>query len=849
VETHESKGRRAVAHMARLGRSIRDRAASRLFSGRAMWPPPRRHVAVAAAAVVVLMWLGWRTCGFGGCPSVARLAAYQPGGASVLLDRSGEELARLTPVSRELVSLADLPEHVSSAFVAVEDRRFRDHGGVDWRRTVGSALVNVRAGGVREGGSTITMQLARNVFPDRLPGQERSFRRKILEARVARAIEGSFDKDEILELYLNHIYFGGPVYGVEAASRYYFGKSATSLDLTEAATLAAMPKAPNAYNPRTRPEQNRARRDLVLALMAEQGRIEAEAAERAQSRALRVVAERALAREEPPPAPYFVRAVRRALEAQLGDGLYSQPLRIHTSLDRDVQVAAERALEARLRAIERGSHGRFAGERRYGAGDAVTPTGTLYLQGAAVVLDAETGDVLAVVGGRDYADSPFDRAIQARRQVGSAFKPFVYAAALEDGYAPSQWLTDEPLEMELAGGEVWAPRNFDGQYRGEVTLRDAAVRSNNVATVRLAMAVGMSDVARTARRSGVSDDLHELPSLALGTADLSLLQLTAAYSPFATLGERVRPRMIRLVEDSAGKKIWAPKVERRRVMDEGVAYLVTDLLRDAVDRGTGRGVRQAGFRGPAAGKTGTTDDGNDVWFVGYTPELVAGIWIGFDRPRAVVGDATGGGLAAPVWGELMRAVHSNRPIPEGWARPKSVVERSVDPPTGLILADGCRSESGDPADELFLRSDLPSTICPAGEEEGRGIFARMADGIRSLFGRAGALVAGLFRGDEDEAELQRQRQEEDRLLGRPRLPRARDRTASDPGEPLGVPLDSIPGWGEVPMEPQEAQEPESTEEPEEAEEVEIEIDNEEEEPPDPSPGDTIILLRPASPDG
>jgi penicillin-binding protein 1A len=846
VETHESKGRRGVAHMARLGRSIRGRMAWRLSSGRGMWPPPRRHVAVAAAVMVLLVWLGWRTCGFEGCPSVARLAAYQPGGASVLLDRSGEELARLTPVSRELVSLADLPEHVSSAFVAVEDRRFRDHGGVDWRRTVGSALVNVRAGGVREGGSTITMQLARNVFPDRLPGQERSFRRKILEARVARAIEGSFDKDEILELYLNHIYFGGPVYGVEAASRYYFGKSAASLDLAEAATLAAMPKAPNAYNPRTRPEQNRARRDLVLALMAEQGRIDAEEAERAQSRPLRVVAERAPAREEPPPAPYFVRAVRRALEAQLGDGLYSQPLRIHTSLDRDVQVAAERALEARLRAIERGSHGRFAGERRYGARDAVTPTGTLYLQGAVVVVDAETGDVLAVVGGRDYADSPFDRAIQAKRQVGSAFKPFVYAAALEDGYAPSQWLTDEPLEMELAGGEVWAPRNFDGQYRGEVTLRDAAVRSNNVATVRLAMAVGMSDVARTARRSGVSDDLHELPSLALGTADLSLLQLTAAYSPFATLGERVRPRMIRLVEDSAGKKIWAPKVERRRVMDDGVAYLVTDLLRDAVDRGTGRGVRQAGFHGPAAGKTGTTDDGNDVWFVGYTPGLVAGVWIGFDRPRAVVGDATGGDLAAPVWGELMRAVHSSRPIPEAWAQPGSVVERSVDPPSGLILADGCRPESGDPADELFLRSDLPSTICPAGEEEGRGILARMADGIRSLFGRAGALVAGLFRGDEEEAELQRQRQEEDRLLGRPRLPRARDRTPSDPGEPLGVPLDSIPGWGEVPVDPQDPQEPE---EPEEPEEGEVEIETEEEEPPDPAPGDAIILLRPASPDG
>jgi 1A family penicillin-binding protein len=802
---------------------------------------------VLTVAILVLLWLGWRTCGYGGCPSVARLVAYQPGGASVLLDRSGEEVARLTPVSRDLVALVDLPEHVASAFVAVEDRRFRDHGGVDWRRTGGSALANVRAGGVREGGSTITMQLARNVFPDRLPGEERSFRRKILEARVAREIEGSFSKDEILELYLNHIYFGGPVYGIEAASRYYFGKGATALDLAEAATLAAMPKAPNAYNPRTRPEQNRARRDLVLALMAEQGRIEAADAEQAQSRPLRVVAERPPPREEPPPAPYFVRAVRRALEARLGDALYSQPLRIHTTLDRDVQAAAERALAGRLRAIEAGSHGRFGGERRYGAADAVTPTGTLYLQGAAVVMEAETGDVLAVVGGRDYADSPFDRAIQARRQVGSAFKPFVYATALVEGYAPSQWLTDEPLEMELAGGEKWAPRNFDGQYRGEVTFREAAVRSNNVATVRLAMAVGMSDVARTARQSGVSNGLHELPSLALGTAELSLLQLTASYSPFATLGERVHPRLIRLVEDTTGKKLWSPKVQRRRVMDDGVAYLVTDLLRDAVDRGTGRGARQAGFTGPAAGKTGTTDDGHDVWFVGYTPELLAGIWIGFDRPRAVVGDATGGDLAAPVWGELMRAVHSGRPTPEPWERPRSVVARSVDPPTGLILAEGCRPESGDATDELFLRSDLPSTICPAGEEEGRSIIARLVEGIRSVFGRAGELVAGLFRSEDEEAELQRQREEEDRYLGRPRLPRARDRApAPDPGEPLGVPLDSIPGWGEVPGDPPG---PEDPDQPEQPEEVEIEIEIPEEEPPEPATGDTIMILHPTPPDG
>jgi 1A family penicillin-binding protein len=813
------------------GAEVRPRLRLAATRTRRAWPPSPVQVAVVVALVLGLGWLGWRTCGFTGCPGVGRLAAYQPGGAPVLLDRSGAELARLSPVSRDLVELADLPDHVAAAFLAVEDRRFREHGGVDWRRTVGSALVNVRAGGVREGGSTITMQLARNVFPDRLPGQERSLRRKVLEVRVAREIERTFTKDEILQLYLNHIYFGGPVYGIAAASRYYFGKAASSLDVAEAATLAAMPKAPNQYNPRSHPERAKERRDLVLRLMVEQGVLEESEAETARSRSVRVVSQRRPAPEEPPPAPYFVQAARRALEAELGDALYSHPLRIHTTIDREVQAAAEQALSRQLAAIERGGLGRFVGDRRYGASDGVTDEGTLYLQGSAVVLDAETGDVLALVGGRDFVDSPFDRALRARRQVGSAFKPFVYAAAIDEGYAPSQRLTDEPLELELPGGELWAPRNFDGGYAGEVTLRDAAVRSNNVATVRLALAVGMSDVTRTARRAGVRDPLHELPSLALGTVDLSLLQLTAAYTPFATLGQSVRPRLIQLVEDSAGKVVWSPKVERGKALDDGVAYLVTDLLRDAVERGTGRGVRRAGYTGPAAGKTGTTDAGNDVWFVGYTPELVGGVWIGFDRPAPVLADARAGELAAPVWGEMMRAIHASRSTPGPWERPRSVVERKIDPATGLILVEGCRPERGEAVVELFLRSDLPATICPAGQPERAGIITRIAEGARSLFSRAGGFLAGLFRSDEEEADLVRQRQEQDRYLGRPRLPRAGDASwpeDDDAPEPLGVPLDSIPGWGEVPVE---------------TDTMELEVPPEAQ--PEPEPGDTVIILRPA----
>ncbi len=788
--------------------TIRDRAV--LHRLRHMWPPPWKPVLIGAAVLLFLGWVGWRTCGLQGCPNVEVLAAYQPGNAPVILDRTGNEVARLSPVARELVSLESLPGDVAEAFIAVEDRRFYDHGGVDIRRAFGSLLANVKAGGVAQGGSTITMQLARNVFPDRLPAAQRTVGRKLLEVRVAREIEGHFSKDEILELYLNHIYFGGPIYGIETAARQYFGHGASELRLEEAATLAAMPKAPNRYDPRDNPERSRERRDIVLGLMADQGFITTEEAESAQGRAIRTSRARPAPEVQPPPAPYFVRAVRRQLEEELGDGLYAQPLRIRTTLDLKAQAAVERELMRQLRAVERGAHGRFRAGTRYGDAGGVDSAGTRYLQGAAVVLSADSGDVLALVGGRDYSDSRFDRATGAYRQVGSAFKPFVYAAALDEGYAPSQHLVDEPLEMELPGGEIWMPENFDGSYRGEVTLREAAVHSNNVATVRLAMAVGLDRVASQARDAGVRSRLPILPSLALGTAGLTLLELTAAYAPFATLGTAVRPRLVRSVEDTAGAVIWESRVERKKVLDPGVAYLTTDILRDAVDEGTGNGVRRGGFRGAAAGKTGTTDSGHDAWFVGYTPALIGGVWIGFDRPAPIVARASGGRLAAPVWGAMMRDIQAERGDLTEWERPASVVEREVDPASGLVLAEGCEPETGRGRSELFLKDHVPAETCPKGGLDEPGFLTRLARGVKSLFGRAVGFVAGLFDGDDDEAR------ERERYLGKPRLPQARQTpsveepdtsTVEPPSGPLGIPLDSIPDWGDVPVEV-EVEEPE-----------------------------------------
>ncbi len=750
------------------------------------WPPPLRWVLVAAGVSVLFAWLTWQTCGLRGCPAVERLAALQPGGAPVVLDRNGDEVARLAPVSRALVALDSLPGYVPAAFVAVEDRRYYEHGGVDWRRMAGSFLADVRAGGAAQGGSTITMQLARNVFPGRLPGQEQTLTRKLLEMRVAGEIEDRFSKHDILELYLNHIYFGGAVYGIERAARAYFGRPAEELTLAQAATLAAMPKAPNSYDPREHPDRAKERRDLVLSLMAAQGRVSGDSADEAKSTRLRVVRERPLPDEKPGPAPYFIRAVRRLLERQLGDGLYAGPLRIHTTLDPALQRAAEREVRRQLASIERGAYGRYRGEKRYGEADAVDSAGTRYLQGAAVVMRSDSGDVLALVGGRDFDDSPYDRATQARRQVGSAFKPFVFAAALRNGYAPSQRLSDEPLVVKLPGGEVWEPQNFSGRSGGDVTMREAAVHSVNIATARLALAVGLDDVVRAAKDAGVQEQMVILPSLALGAIGIPLIDLTAAYTAFSAEGRAVRPRLVTSVEDTTGKVVWRARPKRHRAFSPGVAYLVTSLLRDVVDRGTGHAVREAGVRAPAAGKTGTTNEGFDAWFVGYTPDLAGGVWIGLDRPQPIAAGATGGELAAPVWGRIVRAAYRRRDRPDAWERPSSVVERRIDPGSGLVLADGCRPEKGKARTELFLKSDVPATICPAGEAE-RGFFGRLIQGIRHAFARLGHFVAGLFGQGEEERERQ-----QERYLGRPRLPREGQGVSPPDTAPLGIPVDSFP---------------------------------------------------------
>ncbi|HSL83467.1 MAG TPA: PBP1A family penicillin-binding protein, partial [Thermoanaerobaculia bacterium] len=683
------------------------------------------------AALVLLIPLvtgaaAYRTCGFGGCPDVSRLDALRPEGVPVLLDRSGEPFAELTVAERALVALDDLPPYVAQAFLAVEDKRFFEHRGVDWRRVGGALLANLRAGGFMQGSSTITMQLARNVFEEEIPGRHRTLGRKALEVRVAREIEGRYSKEEILELYLNHIFFGGGARGIEAASRQYFRRPATELSLPQAALLAALPKAPTHYDPRRHPERARERRDLVLALMAEQGRVGEEEAQAARAEEIRVAHQGRPPEVAPPPAPYFVEQVRRELEAHFGSSLYRRPFRVVTTLDLAAQSALEEALEEQLRAVERGAWGRFGGPA-YAEDVEIGPDGTPYLQGAAVALDVHSGDVLAWVGGRDFDHSRFDRVSQARRQVGSAFKPFVFTAALAEGHSPSELVSDRPVALDLGHGRIWRPRNFEGNHGGDVSLRQALVSSRNAATVRLAHQVGFERVADYAERLGFGRDLPRRPSLALGAAVASPLELTTAYTTFASLGYRVEPRLVLRVESPEGEVLWRTEVESRRAMDPGLAYVVTHMLRDVVDRGTGYRVRRAGFRGPAAGKTGTTNEGHDAWFVGYTPDLVAGVWIVFDRPRPILSRTSGGLLAAPVWGRAAARIYRERPRPEEWPRPAGVTEARVDPETGLILSPGCEPRRGAAPTEVFLAGLTPAATCPRWREVEDRYYARLEE--------------------------------------------------------------------------------------------------------------------------
>ncbi len=678
---------------------------------------------LGTSMVLGALTAGWSmVCAGNQCPSVDVLELYQPRQTSKLYAVDGRFLAELGLERRTVARLQDIPPLVQNAFVYTEDKRFYSHNGIDFIRVFGSVVANVIRGGYAQGFSTITMQLARNIFPERLE-RAKSVVRKMREGKVALAIERKYSKQKILELYLNQIYLGNGAYGVESAAQRYFGKTVRELNLAEAALLAALPKAPNRYNPRVEPDRAVQRRNTVLELLREQHVINDADASLAKAYPLQL----AQRTETGDVAPYFVEWIRKQLDEQFGRQLYEQGLKVYTTLDIDMQLAAERAMENQLRSIEGGKLGpyknltyeqhlaRSADDERNASG--VTP----YLQGAFVAMDPRTGGIRAMIGGRDYADSKFNRATQALRQPGSTFKPIVYSDAIQSGHTTAEALDDSPLSVPQSGGGTWSPQNYDGRSMGYIPLRRALYLSRNQATVRLGMSLGEESVAAMARRFGLSTPMPEYPSLHIGAADVYPLEMVAAYTVFASGGIRTRPTGIVRVENSKGEVLWEPAPVRTAVLSTAEAWLMTDILRDVVRRGTAaRAV--AGLKVPAGGKTGTTNDGADVWFIGFTPDLVAGVWMGLDRPRTIMRNAQGGDLAAPAWTAFMTEVYRRRPLSVDFAGPGGLLAVPVDRLTGLRAGPLC------PAERVYIDYFVQGTE-PTQECDGT-IMGPMGDSTR-----------------------------------------------------------------------------------------------------------------------
>src|SRR6267378_930490 len=708
------------------------------FLWRWWYDPRQRKRVLVGSGLACLFGIGlgygsWtRVCAAERCPSIARIdPKVGPQQTSKVYAADGRLITEFGIERRTIVRLAEMPLSLRQAFIATEDKRFYSHHGIDFMRFPGAALNRFR------GFSTITQQLARNVFSDQI-SRERTLARKLKEARVAVELERNFPKDTILELYLNQISLGPNVAGVEAASQVFFGKSARDLNVAEAATLAALPKAPGNYNPRNHPDRAVARRNVVLTLMRDQGFLTPEDAEFWKGYPLILTSRRTSYGDV---APYFVEWLRSSfLEPRFGRDLYEKGLRIYTTLDLDMQEAAERALQSQLDEIEAGAYsanGKFEGqghtyreylERGRATGDDQGPFSP-YLQGALVAVDTRTGYILALVGGRDFVDSKWNRVTQSVRQPGSTFKPFVYSAAVRAGWPVDTMLDDSPLNPPVIqlDSSLWQPKDYDDTTLGLIPMRRSLYLSRNLSTIKLGMSIGEQTVIGEVRRYGITTALPPYPSIHIGAKGVKPLEIIAAYSAFANLGTRVEPVGIQRIEDRDGNILYQSTVKREQVMDPEHSWLMLDMLRDVMRCQPGTGPNRcgtaagaaAGLRVPMGGKTGTTDDYTDAWFVGFTPEIVAGIWVGYDATQRIMSNAGGGRIVAPAWTKFMRDVYDRRPAPADWPRPDSLITREVDWSNGKLATPFCPIEVR--RWEWFYPGTEPNEVCSVHSPFGVGI--------------------------------------------------------------------------------------------------------------------------------
>ncbi|OGP90866.1 MAG: hypothetical protein A2157_05320 [Deltaproteobacteria bacterium RBG_16_47_11] len=602
-------------------------------------------------------------------PSIETLKTYTPPTVTKLFSDDGEIIGEFSSEKREIASLDRMPVHLVQAFVASEDTRFFQHKGLDYLAILRALFRNIFSGEIVQGGSTITQQVVKSL----LLSPEKRLSRKIREAILAYRIEKYLSKEEILHLYLNQIYLGHGAYGVAAATENYFGKSVEDLTLAESAMLAGLPQAPSKTSPATHPEQAKRRQSYVLRRMVEEGFISEKELQNALNVSVKIVSRQNPFLEK---APYFVEQVRRYIEEKYGkEALYRGGLQVYTTIDLTAQRIAQEALETGLREIEK--------RQKYSSSERVSP-----IEGALISIDLETGYVRAMVGGRDFKKSQFNRAIQARRQTGSAFKPIVYASALDKGYTPATLIVDSPIIFKW-GDKKWKPKNFEGKFYGPITFRNALTHSVNTVTVKIAQGVGVDYIRDYAKHLGISSSLHNNLSLALGTSSLSLYELTKAYAIFANQGKAFSPFLVKKILDRHGNLIeenppffyLKESPQDEQLISPQTAYLMTHLLEGVVQHGTGWRAKALGR--PVAAKTGTTDQFFDAWFIGYTPEFITGVWVGFDDEKSIGENETGSRAASPIWIAFMSKLLKDKPVRD-FAVPEGIEFMKVDPKTGMV---------------------------------------------------------------------------------------------------------------------------------------------------------------------
>ncbi len=625
-------------------------------------------------------------------PSIAALKDYRPSITTRVYADNGELIDEFFLEDRKVIKYEEIPKIVIQAFVAAEDARFFQHKGFDMQSMSRAFFKNIEAGRIVQGGSTITQQVAKVLYLS----PEKSYIRKIKEALLAYKIDKYLTKEEIITLYLNHIYLGHGTYGIEAASQGYFGKSARDLTLAEAALLAGLPKAPSSYSPYLHPDRAYQRQAYVLSRMLEDKYISKKEKDLAVATKLRF---RSI-KPKDKIAPYFIENVRRYVQEKYGrDVLYREGLEVYTTLNIQMQKAARDAVEQGLKEIEE--------RQSYEKG---------LVQGALFAMDPKSGAIRSIVGGRDFNRSEFNRATQSRRQPGSAFKPIIYTAAFDKGMTPSTLIVDSPIvypDTSRPDG-LWKPKNFDEKFLGPTTLHNALVQSRNIITIKVLEEIGIDYATAYAANMGITSPIPRNLSIALGTSGVTLQELVRAYGVLANEGKRVQPFFIKKIVDRTGHVFEEAQPKVEQVIDPRIAFMTSYVMQDVVESGTGQRVKRLGR--PVAGKTGTTDDTRDAWFLGFTPTLVAGVWVGFDQERPLGRLEVGGRAAAPIWLYFAEKALERMPV-EVFPIPEGIVFVKVDPKTGTparFWTKGARFEA-------FLEGTTPENaeiINPATLPEG-----------------------------------------------------------------------------------------------------------------------------------